>query len=1099
MLLKLNSMESDIEMKKQSKFIMCFLLIVAMVMQLVTVSFAAVSTTTIGAVSYTYDAETKTYTASVSARGLEKEAMLIVAEYDKDTQVVKTADISRTAENAKEGLLTAELTVSDEANEVRAFVWSEDYAPFNLDTALGNEYTADDIEIYFDDVDFAATIGEEMELDAEYDYVLPLTNDNFRIPKITFDLKDSTIDADIVTDAEAMQTVITFEAGARIKTAVLDTHVADAAAGTYYKATRYEYSKPWVHTVTINYVLPESGYIGNHMLAARSNVNGLQGGYSKATYDYVMEYQLAEDKEYDTISFKADSFTNQFTIIVVEPLEAATKGTDAIVKADGSPVTWTIDGGTIMDYDYTLSGADRINEPWDASRATFAEMSSDTSVVVKGASSDGGDQVTFQTCTSTNANGHYRVMRKLQDSDGYFVSGSRISEGQRDPSWQKIQYTNVPDSLLGYNYITNHGTAQYDMTVSMTVNQDVKLHFISTGTSNGVTTLKPDGTDNQTISATNLGNDCYVREYQNTAIYDSLSVANAIVNHGMDESIFLRTNNYTYNATVGDVKYSYVNDVYVVRNWAQARVLFNNANSGKYILPEYLEKIGMDTTTSGTTVTVAKKTVAEYVNLWKSIEGIEPLISTPEIVTGHVYNGSNVTYASSLHPVIRAFNGADTNRSIFSDRNGAEQARHTGMIVSYPEAFDLEDSIFITTGVKYGDGGEGDRTMYRMYGNIDKLEDYEPYPLYTFKVARECEVLIFSNGYSHAYLDNAENGWTSSTISEPLSYVHVSNAVAEDAAENKGVVSLYKVYRKTFLPGDTVTMYTPGNTLTVFIPFIKELNVEHNADAQSITLDGVALEGFSKDVYTYTYSLNDVARTSLPEVEVTPADPTTEVEVIYNKSYEAPSAKVVLTSLDRKKTTYTINFTNSEGEVTNIYLLSEGNVIPMEYIDGATADYTAGNNMLPKYEKKGFGLDKIVWADRTNYKVTVVNDEILEGKDVIRSNVGWWNTSDKVCVAYKYLNTNDICVPWVNFKTTRGATVMVLKTTNAHNTWFADYGFTETSDNNGFFHMVRDSNNVNKSNYKYSKDVKAGELVSVPNDWESSNSYTIIIKYADYK
>ena len=128
-------------MRKTNKLIMCLLLVVAMIMQLASVSFAAISTTTIGAVSYTYDAAKKTYTASVATRGLENDAMLVIAEYDASGNV-KASDVSRTAANAKDGFLKASVEVSDEANEVKAFVWDKDYAPFNLDTALSKEYSA---------------------------------------------------------------------------------------------------------------------------------------------------------------------------------------------------------------------------------------------------------------------------------------------------------------------------------------------------------------------------------------------------------------------------------------------------------------------------------------------------------------------------------------------------------------------------------------------------------------------------------------------------------------------------------------------------------------------------------------------------------------------------------------------------------------------------------------------------------------------------------------------------------------------------------------------------------------------------------------------
>lgn len=1084
---------------------MCLLLVVTMVMQLASVSFAAISTTTIGAVSYTYNAETKTYTASVSARGLENDAMLIIAEYDASGNV-KASGISRTAANAKDGFLKASVTVTDEANEVKAFVWDKNHAPFNLDTALSKEYSAEDIEIYFDGVPFAEAIGEELELDSKYDFALPVQEGDFRLPRITFDFNGNTIDADVKTDGEALKTVITFEAGERTATPSTITNKNNET--TVFKATRYEYSKPWVHTVTINYVLPEAeGYITKDMTAKRTGgVNGLYGAGNDAQYDYVMEYKLPEGAEYGEISFKADSFANQYTIIIAEPLEAATKGTDAIVKADGSPVTWVDEKGTFAAYEYTLSGDDRINEPWDQSRVTYAQMSSDTSVVLKGATSDNGTQVTFKTCTPSDGSGHYRVMRRLQESDGYFVTGAKIAEGYRDPSSQKVQYTQVPDHLLGYNYITNYGAEQYDMTVSMTVNQDVKLHFISTANNNGVKKVNADDTETP-VSATTLATaDRFKREYLNTMEFDGFSAAYAVKYMGMDESIFFRTGDYTftYPDKYAGKTYKYTTDAYVVRNWAQARRISADTtfNYGMYLLPQYVESTGIGAVVSGTTATVNKKSIAEYVAMFKEIKGTEPLVSTPVINTNLIYNGSKVTYAAGLQPVIREFNGASTNKSIFSDRAGVAQQRHTGMIVSYPEAFDLEDSTFITTAVKYGDGGEDDKTMYRLYGNIDKLADYKHQPLYSFTVARDAEVLIFSTGanagFYHGYLEKPENGWTVSTVSEPITYVHLSNEVALDAKESVSCPVLNRVYRKVFNAGDTVTIYTPGNTDCVFVPFIKEINLPHTADAANITIDGTALEGFDKDVMTYTYSFNDIARATLPVVAATAVDPTSNVEITYNKSFEAPSAKVTITDANGKEKVYTINFVNTGvAEVTNLYLCTEGNIIPKEYL-GETATGDANATNLPKYIKNGFGKDMTIWTDRTNYKVTVVNDESLVGLDVIKTCVAWWNESNPENTVWSKAS-NGVYVSWVNFKTTRAAKVMVFKTTNNNATAYQSCGFTHATNDYGYFKIVRDGGNVNSSTNMYWKDVDAGELVSVPNDTEAYNSYTILIKYADYK
>ena len=74
-----------------------------------------------------------------------------------------------------------------------------------------------------------------------------------------------------------------------------------------------------------------------------------------------------------------------------------------------------------------------------------------------------------------------------------------------------------------------------------------------------------------------------------------------------------------------------------------------------------------------------------------------------------------------------------------------------------------------------------------------------------------------------------------------------------------------------------------------------------------------------------------------------------------------------------------------------------------------------------------------------------------------------------------------------------------ISTTNSNATAYESYGFTRATNGDSYFKIVRDGGNVNSSTNMYWKDVEAGELVSVPNDKETSNSYTILIKYADYE
>ena len=1101
-------------MRKLNKLVLSLLLVVIMVAQVATVGYAAIiDTLAIGAINYSYDAETQTCTASVSTRGLNKQARLIIAEYDASGNVINSAISGLTAAEATETIIKVSLKVEDEANEVKAFLWDKGYEPFVKGATFGSDITANDVEIYIDGVPFEEAIGESLELDEEYTYELPITSGNFAIPEVTWSATNSHIDADVKTSAEDSKTVVTFKSGKRIATPEVVKHSStnsQTGVTSYYNATRNNYEKEYVHTVTINYVLPSEGYIDNSMTALKtsapatfktdnSSFNGLLGKDSvNAKYDYVMKFELPEGQEYGKISFNASQFTKQFTILVVEPLEKETKGTDAIVNADGTALTWVTDKDVVAGYDYTLTGDDRIYEPYDESRVTWGEKASASSVEVSSATSATG------TVKDGTLGTEFNVLRKLQDSDYYFVSGSKVSEHNRPSSGMYIQYVDVPDTLLGYNYITNDGQyEQYNATVSMTVNQDVNIHMIAIANNYTVTPLDSEGNAGAKVSATPLAK-AYDRWMQNIKSIDAMSAAYYIVNNDLDPSIFFAAASKTnFHYTYDGVTYGYKSVPYKLRNWKAAELVNSHASGkGIYILPEKLKATGHTVTETDTSVTVEQKTIEEYVNLWKELEEPEGLISDISLVTDNVYNGTTAKWYDNLKPKVTDFNG-DANRSIFSDRSGYNQARHTGMIVSYPEEYDLEDSVFITTAVKYGDGGEGDRTIYRMYGNIDGVADYTPYPLYSFTVNKDSEVLIFSNTGAHMYLDDAANGWDRTVLTEGIKYVMVSNAIASpDAAESCQYPALNILYRKVFSAGDTVTIYTPGNGGgSVFVPFVKPIELERAAGLKSLRVDGVPVEGFREDRLSYTYTITDELAETLPEVTAVADDPDSEVSITYEKDFGRASATIEVTHPTNPALTYTIDFENSGATVTDMYLCTEGNVIPKEYIAGATEDAVATN--LPVYKSDALHVGSGYWADRMppDYAYTITElDESLVGEAAILSRVGWWNAAANVeHKAYKDNGVNNVRIPWVNFTVNRPATIKILKTTNSHKEWFEEYGFTHVSRNTPYMRTVRDSGNINSSFHMFTKEVEAGELVTVPNDYESSNSYTIVIDYADYK
>lgn len=220
-----------------------------------------------------------------------------------------------------------------------------------------------------------------------------------------------------------------------------------------------------------------------------------------------------------------------------------------------------------------------------------------------------------------------------------------------------------------------------------------------------------------------------------------------------------------------------------------------------------------------------------------------PYISEFQAATGNVYNGKPISLSLQKVHELRVFDADDKN-SIFADRHGETQSQHTGMIYSYPIAFDLQNAAYITTGLKtYGDGTSTD--IVKMYANADNLS-YETYPLYSFKVHKDSEILVFTNNYTHKYFNDETNGWERITLNDKdsLKYVYLSKKVSVNAEPNFQLRSLGTVYSKNFKAGETVTMYTPGCPGNVFICFIKPNIVDY------VSLDDVEIEKGMIPVYT---------------------------------------------------------------------------------------------------------------------------------------------------------------------------------------------------------------------------------------------------------
>jgi hypothetical protein len=90
-------------------------------------------------------------------------------------------------------------------------------------------------------------------------------------------------------------------------------------------------------------------------------------------------------------------------------------------------------------------------------------------------------------------------------------------------------------------------------------------------------------------------------------------------------------------------------------------------------------------------------------------------------------------------------------------------------------------------------------------------ENYTPRPLYTFKVNRPAEIIVFC-GDVHPGLE-----------ADGYNYVHLAAADSlQYTYSGTNIRDMRHVYTKEVQPG-TITMKTPGNT-GLYVVFVKELN-----------------------------------------------------------------------------------------------------------------------------------------------------------------------------------------------------------------------------------------------------------------------------------
>ncbi len=260
----------------------------------------------------------------------------------------------------------------------------------------------------------------------------------------------------------------------------------------------------------------------------------------------------------------------------------------------------------------------------------------------------------------------------------------------------------------------------------------------------------------------------------------------------------------------------------------------------------------------------------------------------------------------------------------------------------------------------------------------------------------------------------------------------------------------------------------------------------------TIKINGAEIAGFSPAINSYTYTVDKNATTA-PEIEVVAFDSATKVE-IENKITSFPgSASIKLTNVKGETNTYTVKYVCNENLISNLKVLEDNN-LPSKFGGGTVSP-------LPKYQPNGFKVGAKAYQDRslTVHSISETASELI-GCDYIINNVTWMNANNTGDTARAFTSGDDL--DWINFTVNRGATVNIFMSRDAYESKITGRGFTKstsTDTTNGYF-VTNYSNGAKKvQKYRYSKHFEAGSKVTIPNQNQGTDVYSIVVSYDGYE
>ncbi len=246
----------------------------------------------------------------------------------------------------------------------------------------------------------------------------------------------------------------------------------------------------------------------------------------------------------------------------------------------------------------------------------------------------------------------------------------------------------------------------------------------------------------------------------------------------------------------------------------------------------------------------------------------------------------------------------------------------------------------------------------------------------------------------------------------------------------------------------------------------------------AISVDGVDLEGFSPDVFEYTYTVS-ASKAEAPKVGYVVAGSATAHSTTTAKF---PGETVITVTEGDVTNEYTITYTCDDEMVTELAL----NPVLLTYADKETP--------APVYAKD-VQVGQKNYADRGTFPIEYIAPEYV-GLDRIQTCLGWGNDGPGGNSTYEYTDEfrKREMPDWFTFRVSRGTKVILLNNSAAADSCF-DSNWTKTVVNSDNAYMVATASTKLEYVVRYTRHYNAGDVVKIPAAYTSGRTFTVLLEY----